>query len=191
MVLSWRLRESKSRSTSRDRCDGEPEQLYQRVIRRQLDLGRIGFAGRRHRKCCHRLQQQVLAGTRRLLARRVPPILRSLRHRAADRGAGGDHKNTARSSVSENPSSANKTFLSRDSRKPAGLRENGRLPVTLVMCQLCEFSLACLTKTWSWFLLRAEREIMMHASNGETVQVESKCGGFRGVHFSQSCNSIF
>jgi hypothetical protein len=93
--------------------------------------------------------------------------------------------------LSVKPSSANKTFLSRDSRKPAGLRENGRLPVTLVMCQLCEFSLACLTKTWSWFLLRAEREIMMHASNGETVQVESKCGGFRGVHFSQSCNSIF
>ena len=53
------------------------------------------------------------------------------------------------------------------------------------------FSLACLIKTWSWFLLRAGREIMMHASNDETVLLESKCGGIRGVHFSQSCNSIF
>src|SRR5690242_4834519 len=60
-------RQSKSRSTKRHRCDGEPEQLYQRVIRRKLDLGRTGFAGRRPRECCHRLQEQVLARTRRPL----------------------------------------------------------------------------------------------------------------------------
>jgi hypothetical protein len=83
------VRQSKSRSTNSDRCNGEPGELYQRVIRRKLDLGRTGFAGGRHYDRCHRLQQQVFAGTRRPLARRVPPILRLLGHRAARRGAGG------------------------------------------------------------------------------------------------------
>jgi len=32
-----------------------------------LDLGRTGFAGRRHYERCHRLQRQVLARTRRPL----------------------------------------------------------------------------------------------------------------------------
>jgi len=59
------VRQSKSRSTNSDRCDGEPEQLYQQVIRRKWDLGRTGFAGRRHYERCHRLERQVLARTRR------------------------------------------------------------------------------------------------------------------------------
>src|SRR5262245_19985469 len=69
------VRKSKSRSTNRDDCDGESEELYRRVIRRKLDLGRTGFARRRHRKRRRRLERQVLAGTRHRLARRVPPIL--------------------------------------------------------------------------------------------------------------------
>jgi len=57
------------------RCDGEPEEPYTRVIRRKLDLGRTGFARHPNNELCHHLQRQVLWGTRRLLARRGPPIL--------------------------------------------------------------------------------------------------------------------
>ena len=135
------VRQSKSRSTNRDRCDGEPEQLYQRVIRRKWDLGRIGFAGPRHHKCCHRLQEQVLARTRR-------PLLSVFRQSCGSSDIGLlIEQQVVITKVRLVHLSVkihlppNKASLSCNARKPSGLRENGRLPVTLVMCQLCEFFL--------------------------------------------------